>query len=131
MTGPGTSAATGSIAALLGAAILEVVGPGAITAAFFGALGGATRWLAARYIGDAGKWYKGLLAVPLGAVFALGAISIAAPFIVVYLSGESESWMRDALSLPEARRGIAYFLGLFASEVLDRISRGVEGKDNA
>lgn len=130
MTGPATHAATGASAALLGTALLEALGPMAVPTLIFGALGGLTRWLASMIAPDGLKWYRGLIAVPLGAAFALGVASIAGPFIAQWASGgENDAWFRDVLSAPESRSGIAYVLGLFASEIVNKVSRNFkEGK---
>lgn len=133
MTGPTTHATVGGAAALTFSAMLEVLGPSAPFALAFGALGGATRWFGERLLvaqgkREASKWHVGLWAVPLGAAFALGMFSIAGPLIAIWAgAGTDDDWVRVVLSDPEARNGISYFLGLFASQIMSRIQGDISG----
>lgn len=132
MTGPTSNAVAGGASAFFITSVIEALGPHALPAILFGALGGLTRWLAARYIGHNARWQKDLLAVPLGAAFALGMVTIAGPFIAQWAtSATPDEWMKETLSTPEARRGISYLLGLFASEILERFMGNFKGKNDA
>lgn len=128
MNGPGLSIGVGASAALTGAALLEIIGPAGPAVFLWGGCGGLTRWLAARMGQDQEGWSVLAVRFALGGLFALGFIAIAAPFVLQSMGADS-SWARGILSAEEAKNGIAYFLGLFSTEIIAKLLRQVEKKD--
>jgi len=128
MTGPGTSAAIGSGAALAATALF---GNDGVWIALFGGFGGFSRWLYFALNGHVDVWYKAAGQILLSMIFVVGTIPIATPILTVFFSADLLAKMAIE---PGANLGIAYLIGVFTTVLIglfeDRIASKKSGKSD-
>tara|TARA_R110000772_G_scaffold45492_5_gene104239 strand:- start:2689 stop:3081 length:393 start_codon:yes stop_codon:yes gene_type:complete len=123
MTGPASSVALGSTAALVVSGFLTM---DATWIAVFGGAGGLSRWLWLALNGLGEPWYKGVGHAVLSVLFVTGIWPIAHPLLGVAFSG-SELW--DAMPLdPNSNLGVAYFIGMFTTVLIGTFEDRIKTK---
>ena len=123
MTGPSSSVALGSTAALVVSGLLTM---DATWIALFGGAGGLSRWLYFSLRGNMERWYKVFGHVLLSVLFVSGVFPIA-PMLFGMIFGDGK--MIETLSVdPDAKLGMAYFIGMFTTVIIGMVEGRIKNK---